>query len=87
VSARTLEAFLARLYTDAALRREFLAEPLAAARRAGLKEREAAALAAIDRTGLELAAESYARKRAQHAAKRPRPGLLDRLRRAFSRRT
>lgn len=63
------EAFLARIYVDAAARQRFLADPLAAARDAGLDAREARALADIDRIGLELAAESFARKRA-HGAKR-----------------
>jgi hypothetical protein len=72
VSAQALEAFLARLYTDEELRREFLATPLAVARRAGLDAAQAAALAAVDRAGLELAAQSIARKRAQHEGTRPR---------------
>jgi hypothetical protein len=65
VSAR-IEQFLARLYTDADLRSRFLAQPAQIARAAGLDEPSVAALARIDRVGLELAADSYARKREQH---------------------
>jgi hypothetical protein len=59
----TSEAFLARLYVDADLRARFLADPEGEARRAGLDEAAARRLASIDRLGLELAAESFARKR------------------------
>jgi hypothetical protein len=58
------EAFLVRLYTDATLRRRFLADARGEAARAGLGADEIEALVAIDRVGLALAAESYARKRA-----------------------
>ena len=64
-AARRLEAYLARLYTDAAARDAFLADPRGEARRAGLAEDDVAALEAIDRTGLELAAASFAHKRAR----------------------
>ena len=64
MSTPAFEAFLARLYTDAAARARFLAEPEAEARRAGLNPDQCRALAAIDRTGLEMAARSFARKRA-----------------------
>ena len=57
------EAFLARLYVDAKLRARFLADPAGEARRAGFDDATAKRLAAIDRTGLELAAESFAAKR------------------------
>jgi hypothetical protein len=59
----TLEAFLARLYTDAGLRARFLADPRGEARRARLSDEEVLALVAIDRVGLELVAASLARKR------------------------
>lgn len=59
----TLEAFLARIYVDAAARARFLAAPEEEARRAGLPPDVARRLAAIDRAGLELAAESFAAKR------------------------
>jgi hypothetical protein len=58
-----VETFLARLYTDEALRDAFLADPGAVARREGLTGEDAAALAATDLVGIRLAAESYARKR------------------------
>jgi hypothetical protein len=58
------ETFLARLYTDAPLRKRFLAEPRAEAERHGLTAEECAALERIDRPGLEFAARSFAHKRA-----------------------
>ena len=64
MSAQRLEAFLALLYTDAAARRAFLTDPHGMAAGAGLDRPEVAALAAIDRVGLELAAKSFAAKRA-----------------------
>jgi len=66
VSSPALEAFLARLYTDDDARKRFLADVRGEAGRAGLSDAEADALAAIDRTGLRMAAASYAHKRAQH---------------------
>ena len=63
MSSVTLEAFLARLYTDAQLRRRFLDDPLAVSRDSGLDEDQARAMAAIDRVGLRLAAASYTAKR------------------------
>jgi hypothetical protein len=62
-SAVRLERFLARLYTDPAVRAAFLADPRAVALAAGLSEEDADALARIDRVGLELAADSFERKR------------------------
>jgi len=62
----TIEAFLARLYTDAALRRAFLDCSVETALAAGLAPLDAAALERIDRDGLALAAESFARKRESH---------------------
>lgn len=59
----SVEAFLARLYTDAALREAFISDPEAVARKEGFVGGEAAALAATDPVGLRLAAESYGRKR------------------------
>jgi len=64
MSAERLEAFLALLYTDAAARRAFLNDPRGVAAGAGLDPPEIDALAAIDRVGLELAAKSFAAKRA-----------------------
>ena len=73
-SAR-LEAFLAWLYTDRSLRDKFLREPETEARRAGLADDEVAALAAIDRTGLQMAAHSFEHKRAAHG-RRAKTGLF-----------
>lgn len=64
-----IERFLARLYTDAALLARFLANPRAVCADAGLDDGETEALARIDRDGLALAAESYARKRAGERGK------------------
>ena len=57
------ESFLARLYVDEKQRARFLADPAGEARRAGFDEVTAQRLAQIDREGLELAAQSFARKR------------------------
>jgi len=57
------ESFLARLYVDETLRARFLADPIGESRRAGFDEVTSQRLAQIDREGLELAAESFARKR------------------------
>jgi hypothetical protein len=76
-----LETFLARLYTDPSLRAEFLADPVAVALAAGLDRQTAFALEQIDRDGLELAAESFARKRATRQASRPQHVWLRWLRR------
>jgi len=63
VTTPAFEAFLTKLYVDQEARSEFLADPRAAASRAGLSEGECEALVAIDRTGLEMAAVSFERKR------------------------
>lgn len=85
MSAQALEAFLARLYTDADARRDFLADPRGSAARAELEPSEVDGLAAIDRDGLELAARSFEKKR---AAREPRRSAWTRrllaLRRYFS---
>ena len=65
MSAAAFETFLARLYTDPGARRDFLDDPLGAAARAGLEPGEIDLIVAIDRVGLELAAESFERKRAR----------------------
>ena len=64
MSAQKLEAFLAKLYVDENARCRFLADPRGEASNAGLAADECAALDGLDLTGLELAAESFARKRA-----------------------
>jgi putative modified peptide len=70
VSAQAVEALLARLYSDAHFRQRFLADPRAVALEAGLDSHEAGAMERIDREGLELAADSYERKRDGHSRKR-----------------
>jgi hypothetical protein len=65
-----LEAFLALLYTDAAARREFLADPQGTARRNGLAHDEVEAVAHLDRAALALAASSFETKRAQRPRRR-----------------
>jgi len=69
VTSPEFESFLARLYVDSTMRKAFLAHPEQVAREAGLDAASCAALARIDRQGLELAAKSYAQKRA-HANRR-----------------
>jgi hypothetical protein len=64
------ETFLARLYTDATLRARFLAAPRTEAERYGLSAEECLALEQIDRTGLEMAARSFAHKRTLKASAR-----------------
>lgn len=60
-----LQRFLARLYTDDALRARFLAHPAAVARECGFDDTQAERLAVeIDAESLTLAARSYAKKRA-----------------------
>lgn len=71
-----LEVFLATLYTDADTRNRFLASPEATAREAGLADPDVAALVDIDRAGLIMAANSYARKRAQHRQPKRKFGEL-----------
>jgi hypothetical protein len=56
------EAYLARIYTDREERELFLADPRTRAADLGLSRAECDALAAIDRDGLALAAESFERK-------------------------
>ena len=65
------EAFLARLYTDAAARERFLADPRGESARAGLGLREQEALAGVDRVGLELASASFAAKRSKTRPRTP----------------
>ena len=72
MSRPAFEAFLARLYVDADFRAAFLADPIGVARAQALDETEGAALAAIDRQGLRLAADSFAHKRAAGAKRRRR---------------
>lgn len=61
----SVEDFLARIYVDAAARARFLANPRAEAACSGLQEWQCRALERVDRVGLEMAARSFANKRAR----------------------
>ncbi|HYE07351.1 MAG TPA: hypothetical protein VEL07_17685 [Planctomycetota bacterium] len=63
MSSPAFEAFLALIYTDAAARVRFVADPRGEAQRAGLTPAQIESLVAIDGRGLELAARSLAAKR------------------------
>ena len=73
MSSPALETFLARLYTDATLRQAFLDDPRGQALRHGLSQEEADAMLAIDRTGLQMAAASFASKRAGYRQRAAAP--------------
>ena len=77
MKAERFEAFLAKLYVDDKARARFLADPRAEANRAGLTAEQCNALESIDPVGLQLAADSFARKR---AAQRPQQRTLRILR-------
>ena len=64
MNSPALEQFLAKIYVDPVARACFLAAPRAEAARAGLSEEQCQALETSDRTGLEMAARSFAHKRA-----------------------
>lgn len=68
MSSPALETYLARLYTDDALRAAFLLDPRAQALQHGLSPQEAEAMAAMDHVGLQMAAASYRSKRAGRTA-------------------
>ncbi len=87
MSAERLEGFLARIYVDEETRARFLADPRGEAAKAGLNEREIVAIENIDLVGLELAARSFARKRAYKETHRHGPvaRLRTWLRRVFRR--
>jgi hypothetical protein len=65
--AQNCEFFLARLFVDAPLRARFRADPQGVGGEFGLGERALASLGTIDWAGLDLAAASYANKRARRA--------------------
>jgi hypothetical protein len=77
MSSPRLEAYLARLYTDAAALAAFLEAPVASARAAGLDAVEAEALRAADHTGLVMAAASFRAKRARRRRRRRFSFLTD----------
>lgn len=64
IKRSALEPFLAKIYVDPASRANFLAAPGAWAAHAGLTDQQCSALDQIDRVGLQMAAQSFARKRA-----------------------
>jgi hypothetical protein len=61
----TREQFLAAVYTDDAFRDQFIDDPRATARAAGLSDDDADELARMDMEALRLAARSFAKKRAR----------------------
>jgi uncharacterized protein (UPF0276 family) len=63
VSAAAVETLLARLYADADFRRDFLRDPKGVSRTRASMPPRARRWRLYDRTGLEMAAESYRRKR------------------------
>lgn len=63
------QALLARLFTDAGLRRAFAADPGGTARKFGMDENAASAFAAIDQDAVERYARSLLGKRALDARK------------------
>jgi len=63
MSAARLEAFLAKIYVEEDSRERFLVDPRGEAAKAGLNEREIAALEKIDRAGLILTVRSLQKKR------------------------
>lgn len=67
MTTAAVEAFLARLYTDAEAMERFLHAPREEASRAGLGEPECEALAQADLTGMRMAARSFSLKRAGKA--------------------
>lgn len=69
VDSIKLERFLAAIYVDPAARARFLASPEVEASRAGLSEQQCLRLRELDFTGLGLASDSFARKRAAKEAK------------------
>jgi hypothetical protein len=81
MSAQKFEAFLAKLYVDNQARSRFLADPRREVLSAGLTEHDCAALEKIDFVGLELASQSFARKRASRPPRKPAFNLTRWLRR------
>ncbi|MDZ5634956.1 hypothetical protein [Janthinobacterium sp. GMG1] len=69
MSSPALETYLAKLYTDDALRAAFLLDPHAQALLHGLSLQDAEAMAAMDRVGLQMAAASYRAKRSAHGSR------------------
>lgn len=76
MSARRVEAVLARLYVDDDARKRFLSDALEYTIAAGLDADEARQLAGIDRVGLMMAARSFAAKRSHQRRTRLRSRLV-----------
>ena len=70
MSAERFEAFLAKLYVDDRARSRFIADPRGEVLNAGLTDEDCKALQSIDLIGLELAADSFARKRAHQISRK-----------------
>jgi len=81
MSAQKFEAFLAKLYVDHHARSRFVADPRRETLNGGLTENDCAALENIDLVGLELAADSFARKRTSCPPRKPVSNLTRWLRR------
>jgi uncharacterized protein len=82
--AAAFESYLARLLVDDRARQRFLADPGGEAEREGLDARAVLALVHVDRIGLELAADSFAHKRAsRRSAGAPRRSRIFDLGRAL----
>jgi len=84
MSASVFEAFLARIYVDAAARSRFKANPRAEAQLAGLSDEECTALENTDWVGLEMAGHSFARKRELKRKNHLRNPLRGMLRNLFT---
>jgi len=63
MTTREIEVYMARLYTDAKLRDEFVANPVAQLKISGLNEESIQVLKDMDMQGLLLAGKSYQHKR------------------------
>ena len=68
MSSKQVEHFLACLYTDENLRERFLLEPERVALAAGLGLVDAKGMPNIDKVGLRMAAQSFAKKRGGRAS-------------------
>ncbi|MGZ3240623.1 MAG: hypothetical protein ACXWJK_09740 [Burkholderiaceae bacterium] len=69
MSSPQLEEFLARLYTNAVLREQFIRDPGTVASTANLTADEFVAMCNIDVAGLKMAAVSFAYKRESYRRK------------------